>query len=249
MATTKTPTAFDVEVSAHGLGYNKPQQMGNALWLPMFLMAVMAFPVALILSWVRASTIADATTAADVEDAAQLGHWIAAFGFIGFLAVFAAISFAVARILGRFRKGGGDIQEATGSNVQTLKMPKTAKVFMASMMMGMMIIAVAVVLHFIAASNVGTWELESVERWVRVLEGFRRLGVGLYLFGIAFGLGTIIQVLRFQSSRIRQLPQGVLRTHSAALRRWQHRSRPSGRLLARDKRQFRGRGPVSEDAY
>ena len=209
MATTKTPTAFDVEVSAHGLGYNKPQQMGNALWLPMFLMAVMAFPVALILSWVRASTIADATTAADVEDAAQLGHWIAAFGFIGFLAVFAAISFAVARILGRFRKGGGDIQEATGSNVQTLKMPKTAKVFMASMMMGMMIIAVAVVLHFIAASNVGTWELESVERWARVLEGFRRLGVGLYLFGIAFGLGTIIQVLRFQSSRIRQLPQGV----------------------------------------
>ena len=184
--------------------------MGNALWLPMFLMAVMAFPVALILSWVRASTIADATTAADVEDAAQLGHWIAAFGF---LAVFAAISFAVARILGRFRKGGGDIQEATGSNVQTLKMPKTAKVFMASMMMGMMIIAVAVVLHFIAASNVGTWELESVERWARVLEGFRRLGVGLYLFGIAFGLGTIIQVLRFQSSRIRQLPQGVLRTH------------------------------------
>ena len=199
-------TTFDVEVSSQGLGYNKPQKMGNRLWAPMFAMAVMAFPVALILGFVRASTVADASTQADIEDAAQLGHLIAAFGFIGFLAVFAAISFAVARILGRFRKGGGDIQEATGSKVQTLKMPVTARAFIASMMMGMMVIGAAVVLHFVAASNVGTWSIESVERWARVLEGFRRFGVGLYLFGIALGLGTIIHVLRFQSIRIRQLP-------------------------------------------
>ncbi len=206
MTTTKTRPEFDAEVSGKSLGYNKPQKMGNRMWAPMFIMAVMAFPVALILAFVRASTIADASSAADIEDAAQLGHYIAAFGFIGFLGVFSAISFAVARILGRFRKGGGDIQEATGSNVQTLKMPVTAKLFIASMAMGMMIIAGAVVLHFVAASNVGTWELESVERWARVLEGFRRFGVGLYLFGIALGLGTIIHVLRFQSIRIRQLP-------------------------------------------
>jgi len=197
-----TSTTFDVEVSNQGLGYNKPQKMGNRLWAPMFAMAVMAFPVALILSFVRASDIADG----DFESAAELGHYVAAFGFIGFLAVFTAISFAVARILGRFRKGGGDIQEATGSRVQTLKMPVSAKAFIASMAMGMGMTAIAVVLHFVAASNVGTWSLESVERWARVLEGFRRLGVGLYLFGIALGLGTIIQVLRFQSIRIRQLP-------------------------------------------
>ena len=204
--TTTTADGFAVEISDRGLYYNAPQKMGNRLWAPMFLMAVMAFPVALILSFVRASTIADASSAADIEDAAQLGHLIAGVGFIGFLAVFAAISFAVARILGRFRKGGGEVQEATGSKVQTLKMPNTAKAFMLSMMMGMMVIAVAVVLHFVAAGNVGTWSLESVERWARVLEGFRRLGVAVYLFGIALGLGTIIHVLRFQSIRIRQLP-------------------------------------------
>ena len=199
-------TDFDVEVSTHGLGYNKPQQMGNKLWLPMFAMAVMAFPVAWILSFVRSDTIATAASQGDIEDAAQLGHLVAAFGFIGFLAVFAAISFAIARILGRFRKGGGDIQESTGSRVKTLKMPPTAKVFLASMMMGMMLILFAVILHFVAASNASSWALEDTERWARVLEGFRRMGVALYLFGITFGLGTIIHVLRFQSIRVRELP-------------------------------------------
>ena len=128
-----------------------------------------------------------------------------AFGFIGFLAIFAAISFAIARILGRFRKGGGEIQESVGNEVHTLKMPKTAKIFMLFMMMGMMTIGVSVVLHFVAAGAVGTWELESVARWGEVLEGFRRFGVAMYLFGIAFGLGTITTVLRFQTIRVGQL--------------------------------------------
>jgi len=171
----------------------------------MLAMAILAFPVALILSWVRAATIADATTTGDIETAARLGHLIAAFGFIGFIGVFSAISFAIARILGRFRKGGGDIQEECGDDVHTLVMPTTARVFMASMMMGMVILAVSVVLHFVAASGVGTWALEDVERWATVLEGTRRLGVALFLFGIAFGLGTIVTVLRFQSVRIGQV--------------------------------------------
>ncbi len=53
------------------------------------------------------------------------------------------------------------------------------------------------------------WAPETVVRWSEVLEGFRRLGTAMYLFGIAFGLGTIIQVLRFQSQRIRDLANGA----------------------------------------
>jgi len=200
-----TTTGFDYEVSERGLGYNRPHQMGNRLWAPMFAMALMAFPVALVLSWVRASAIAGATGPDDIETAARLGHLVAAFGFIGFTAVFAAISFAIARILGRFRKGGGEVQESVGKEVHTLRMPKTAKIFIGTMMTGMMTILVAVALHFVAAANVGTWSLESVARWAEVLEGFRRFGVALFLFGIAFGLGTIVHVLRFQSIRIRQI--------------------------------------------
>ena len=202
---TTNTTTFDYEVSEKGLGYNRPHKMGNRLWAPMFAMAIMAFPVALILSWVRASTIAGAAGPDDIETAARLGHLVAAFGFLGFTGVFAAISFAIARILGRFRKGGGEIQESVGKEVHTLRMPKTARVFIASMMMGMMTILIAVALHFVAAANVGTWSLESVARWAEVLEAFRRFGVALFLFGIAFGLGTIVHVLQFQSIRISQL--------------------------------------------
>ena len=201
MANTDT---LEYEVSSRGLGYNKPQEMGRKLWAPMFVMAIMAWVVGMALAISRASIVSD-FGAADAG-ALRLSHLIPAFQFIGFLAVFSAVSFATARILGAFRKGGGEVQETAGTQVQTLKMPKTAKLFMASMAMGMMIILAMVVLHFVAAGNVGTWSAETLARWGDVLEGFRRLGVALYLFGITFGLGTIITVLRFQAGRVRQLP-------------------------------------------
>lgn len=202
--TTKTRSEFNYKVSPQGLGYNAPQKMGRRLWAPMFALALMAWPVGLILSWVQAAEIASSTP--DPETIARLGHLVPAFQFIGFVGVFSAISFAIARILGTFRKGGGEVQEITGSLVQTLKMPTTAKIFMGFMAMGMMTILLTVVLHFVAAANAGTWTAGSLQNWGNVLEGFRRFGVAMYLFGIAFGLGTIITVLRFQAQRIRELP-------------------------------------------
>ncbi|MEA2000586.1 MAG: hypothetical protein U9N84_01665 [Actinomycetota bacterium] len=202
MATKKN--TLDYEVSSKGLGLNKPQQMGTKLWAPMFAMALMAFAVGFVLSIARAGIVSDFGVAD--EGAQRIAHLVPAFMFIGFLGIFSSVSFAIARILGAFRKGGGEVQETAGTQVHTLKMPATAKVFMGMMAMGMMIILAMVVLHFVAASNVGTWSVESLAHWAEVLEGFRRLGVAMYLFGIAFGLGTIITVLRFQADRIRQLP-------------------------------------------
>lgn len=200
-----TSADFTHETSSRGLTRNLPQKMGSRLWLPMFVMALMAFPTALVLSWVRAAKTA--STAPDGETVATLGQLIPAIQFIGFAAVFAAISFAIARILGVFRTGGGQIQEAVGGEVRTLKMPPTARVFMLSMMMGMMAILVAVALHLVVAANITTWSAVSIATWSESLEGLRRLGVGFYLFGITFGLGTIIHVLRFQSIRIREIAQ------------------------------------------
>lgn len=205
--TTKTKTEFSYQTTDKGPGYNKPQRLGRKLWAPMFAMGLMGFAIGIILAWVRAAEIAD--NGVGSSDAQSLGHLVPAFMFIGFLGVFSAISFAIARILGAFRKGGGEIQETTGSAVRTLKMPATAKLFMLSMAMGMMLIAIMVILHFVAAGSASRWSAESVERWSIVLEGFRRLGVALYLFGITFGLGTIITVLRFQATRIRELPDPV----------------------------------------
>lgn len=197
---------FDVKVSNRSLGYNPPQKMGKALWSPFLLMAIMAFGVGFILAIVRSAEVADRVNF-DPVTAAQLQHLVPSFMFLGFLSVFAAISFAIARILGEFRKGGGDVQETTGSKVQTLRMPATAKIFMLFMAMGMMVLLGSVILHWIAAGAVDTANLErAAGEWSEWLEAFRRIGVAMYLFGIAFGLGTIITVLRFQSVRIRELP-------------------------------------------
>jgi hypothetical protein len=193
--------SFDTVTSEHSLGRNLPQRVGSALWLPMFLMAAAAFGVGFILGIVRADEVA--ATSPDPERLEALRHITAGFMFLGFAAVFTAISFAIARILGAFRQGGGAVQEAAGRGVETLKMPATAKAFIAIMAMSMMAILVAVVLHWIFAFDTSGLEL-SEQRFV-VLEGVRRVGVAGFLFSILLGLASIITVLRFQAVRLREI--------------------------------------------
>ncbi len=204
---------FDVTASERALGMILPQRLGTKLWIPMLLMGVMAFPVAFILGAIRASLEADLETTSDAANAAALGQYVPAVMFLGFAAIFAAIVFAIGRILGVLRVGGGQVQESTRRQVQTLQMPGTAKVMLLMMMMAMMMLLFAVVVHVILGINVNTAVLHgneasvaTIESWATWLEGLRRFGAALYLVSIAFGLATIVQVLRFQSARIRQLP-------------------------------------------
>ena len=194
---------FNVEVSSRNLGLNLPQRMGKRLWLPMFLTAIMAFPVAAILGIVRAAAVDDG----DLGRAAALAHVVPGVMFIGFLAVFSAIVFAIARILGAFREGGGGVQETAGRRVLTLVMPMTAKAMLALMMMGMMMLVFATVNEFILASLVeGVAAADRGEAaWGKFIEGLRRFGVATYLLSIAVGLFTIVNVIRLQSRRIREL--------------------------------------------
>lgn len=195
---------FAIEVSDKGLGYNKPQQMGRKLWAPMWVMAIMAFPVAFILGIVRSSAIASGEAESTIV---ALGHTTTGVMFIGFTAVFAAISFAIARILGEFRKGGGEIQELVGSDVRTLKMPPTAKIFILGMAMATMTLLIASIIHLVVAGQVSSGGLSLVDAETAAinLEAVRRLGVAVYLVAITFGLATITRVLRFQAIRIREL--------------------------------------------
>ncbi len=201
---TTTLAKPQVKVSDHSPGYNFPQKMGRALWAPMWVMALMSFAIGFILAIVRADAVAGGSSEVTI---ARLNHLVPGFMFLGFMAVFAAVSFAIARILGAFRKGGGEVQEAAGRSVETLEMPVTAKVFMAGMMMGMMAILIPVIIHFVIAAGLDSGSnfvaAEQAGIW---LEGVRRMGVGLYLLAITFGLGTIITVLKFQADRIRELP-------------------------------------------
>ncbi len=205
MAATATSADFDIVTSAESLGRNMPQNLGRMLWFPMWLMAVMGFTIGVIFAVVRANEIVDGGDAATIL---QLKHVIAGFMFIGFASVFAAISFAIARILGEFRSGGGDFQQSTGREVRTLKMSPSATAFIVTMAMAMMALVVAIVLHFVFAADVVNTaaSLELAERRFIVLEGVRRTAIAVYLISFMLGLGTIIQVLRFQAIRIRELP-------------------------------------------
>lgn len=206
MATETKSSDFNVEVTESAPDYNAAQKMGRRLWAPMWIMAIMAFPVAFIVGAVRANEIAGGGSEATIS---SLHHVQAGVMFIGFAAVFAAISFAIARILGAFRKGGGEMQEAVGTDVVTLKMPASARVFMLGMMMAMLAILIASIIHFVWAGSVagGSVSVTASEQAFVVLEAVRRIGVAVYLVAITFGLASIIKVLRFQAIRVRELAQ------------------------------------------
>ena len=193
---------FHTVGSEHSLGENLPQRAGSRLWLPMFVLALMGWTVGVVLAITEAAT--DRNDAGTLQD---LSHLVPGFMFVGFLGVFSSITFAVARILGTFRRGGGDVQETSGSEVQTLKMPGTAKLMLILMAVGMMTMG-AIVANFIAAGSfdgVTPADILDSAAWAAAASGLRRMGVALYLTGIAFGLGTIIEVMRFQAIRIREV--------------------------------------------
>ncbi len=203
-------TDFDVVETERPLGPNIPQRLGALLWAPMLAMGLMAFPVALVLAWVRAAYVAGGTDPAAV---AALGQYVPAAMFLGFASVFAAITFAIARILGVLRVGGGHVQAACARPCQTLRMPITGYVFIGLMAMAMMALLAAVVAHVVLGVTVAAAvtakdaaTVTSVASWSEILEGVRRIGASTYLLSIAFGLATIVKVLTFQSVRIRELP-------------------------------------------
>jgi len=200
-----TATAdFNTQTTATPPDEMLPHKAGRRLWFPMFLMALMGFGIGIVLAFFRA----DAVNSGDVQDAAALGQFVPAFMFIGFAAVFSAIAFAVARILGAFRAGGSGMQHAVGAEVKTLTMPPTGRAFIGLMVMGMMFILVPVVLHLIVGTLIATGSdsaLANAEEWSIWLEASRRFGVSTYLLSILLGLGTIITVLRFQSVRLGQI--------------------------------------------
>lgn len=195
---------FNITISDRGLGYNRPQRMGRKLWAPMWVMAMMAFPVAFIVGLVRSNVISDGGSEASIS---SLLHTQVGIMFIGFAAVFAAISFAIARILGEFRKGGGEVQETVGKLVATLRMPASARVFVLGMAMAMMTVFIASIVHLVWAAQVssGAVSVAEAEEAFVALEAVRRIGVAVYLVSITFGLATIIKVLRFQAIRVREL--------------------------------------------
>jgi hypothetical protein len=167
-------------------------RVAQALWAPMLAMGVMLVVIGLILAFIRSGT----TDAADFQ---TLGAWVQGVQFLGEAALLGGISFLLGSILAGLRSGGGEVQESVGATVQTLKMPASAKGFLALMMAGVMLSVAQFVLYVIAAN------VDQPAAWFAWLGPLRELGLGLLLLGIVLALYTIGTVLGFQFNRIRTL--------------------------------------------
>ena len=202
---TTATYGFNTETSTKALDVNVPQRAGRTLWAPAFAMSIVGFIAGMALAIAKSIAIAGN----DAVLAASLNNYGIAAMFFGFTMVFTGISFAIARILGEFRVGGGRTQEAAGSEVKTLKMPGMARAFIVLVAMAMMTLLAAVIAHVVVGVQIdaGTLSLVDADRWDLWLEAARRFAVQLYLFAIALGLGTIIYVIRFQSIRIREVAE------------------------------------------
>lgn len=167
-------------------------RMARVLWHPMVVMGLMAVMIGLVLSFIQVGT-------EDSRDFIRLSAYTQGLQFMGEGLLLSGISFLLGTILASLRSGGGEVQESLGVTVKTLKMPLSAKLFVALMAVGMMISIIQFVLYIVAA------EADSPAAWFAWLGPFRELALGLLLSGIVLALYSIGTVLGFQFSRIREL--------------------------------------------
>ena len=170
-------------------------RLARLMWAPMVVMGPMLVAAGLVTSILQVS-------ADSAGDAAAYSAWTQGLQFLGEGLVLAGISFLLGAILGELRRGGGEVQEALGVTVWTLKMPLSAKVFVVLMATGVMVSIAQFALYVVAAS------VSDPTTWFTVLGPLREVGLGLLLSGIVLALFTIGTVLGFQFDRMRTLVRG-----------------------------------------
>jgi hypothetical protein len=169
-------------------------RFAGLMWLPMLAMAAMALYGGFALS-----LLASGNVAADPQLAGSQRAWVQGLQFLGEGLVLSGISFLLARILGAIRSSGGDVQESLGLSVHTLRMPRTAKVFIVLMMAGLMVEIAQLVGYAYVAGLSDAGEIAVASTFLGPL---REFGLGLLLSGIVLALATIARALDFQATRI-----------------------------------------------
>ena len=160
--------------------------------------------------------------------------WLPGFQLLGVGLILAAITFSLASILGVFRAGGVRLQQAFGREAQSPTPPVTARLFPMLMMMGLMILIVNLVIsaiigglawdvygHSVAEINAAEpgsdllGDLGTVNTYKTWLAPLPFIGIAFILVGISFAVHTILQVIRFQGQRVRELAQTAVQTGTA----------------------------------
>jgi len=180
-------------------------KMAKTMWAPMLAIGYMLVIVGFVAAIVGAVNVGT-----DPRTAIGASAWAQGLQFLGEALVLAGISFLLATILRGLRQGGGQVQEALGIPVLTLKMPPTAKGAIALMVSGVML----GIVQLIGYINVTTFDdAGRVGAWFAALGPLRELSLGLLLAGVVLFLATIGRVLAFQFWRI----QGIVTTSSTGV--------------------------------
>ena len=172
-------------------------RLAGLMWAPMLAMGAMLVYAGLLLSFAAAGN-----GAADPALASSQRAWVQGVQFLGEGMLLSGISFLLGTILGAIRAGGGEVQESLGLTVKTLRMPTTAKLFVALMMVGLMIEVAQFVGYAYIATIPGTADYTIFSTWLGPL---REYGLGALLLGIVLALATIARALGFQFTRITQI--------------------------------------------
>jgi hypothetical protein len=193
-------TAFGSAVATAGVPKTLPiHKMARTMWAPMLAMGYMLVVAGFVASLVWTANVGT-STGLDAQ------AWTAGLQFLGEGFLLAGISFLLGSILASLREGGGEVQHALGLTVKTLKMPTTAKVFIALMMLGVMLAIAQFVLYlFVIYGDGGSRSLQSYQAWLAWLGPLREISLGLLLSGIVMALVTIGNVLGFQFDRIKEI--------------------------------------------
>jgi len=152
---------------------------------------------------IAASIVAGAVQAASDGEltAAQIGAWNPGLGFLGIGLLLAAVTFALATILGELRDGGNAVQVGLRERALILKRPWTGYAFPPAMMVGLMTLAGGLAAGFVQAASLDTDPARAADiaAWAGPL---RFAGVALVLTGVVLALATIVRALRFQADRV-----------------------------------------------
>lgn len=173
---------------------------------------------------VREAASAPAGAIDDRQFIESTNLWLPGFRLLGVGLILSAITFSLANILGVFRAGGGRLQQAFGHEAQTLTPPITARLFPMLMMMGVMVLIANLIVsavigglawdvygHSVAEINAAPAgsnlldDLATVNTFKTWLAPLPFVGIAMILVGISFAVHTILQVIRFQGQRIREL--------------------------------------------
>jgi hypothetical protein len=173
-------------------------KMARTMWFPMVAMGPMFVIAGLVTSIVWGNNVGTST-------GIGASGWTQGLQFLGEGLVLAGISFLLGSILGSLREGGAEVQKALGLNVITLKMPATAKAFIAFMVAGLMVSMAQLGFYIYTVTGLNAESFADIAPWWAWMGPFRELGLALLLAGIVLALATIANVLGFQFSRIRSI--------------------------------------------